>query len=97
MEVGVDYLLPLSIMLKTLLYLILAWFLYKLIFDFIIPVYRSTKVVRKQMADMQEHMRQQYEQQQGSQQGNSPAQEPPASRPAPKVDKGDYIDFEEIK
>ncbi|WP_291908638.1 DUF4834 family protein [Chitinophaga sp. CB10] len=86
-------------MLKTLIYLFLAWLLYKLVFDFIIPIYRSTKVVRRQMADMQEAMRQQYEQQQAAQQGYSTQQQqqPPVSRPAPKPDKGDYIDFEEIK
>ncbi|SHL89458.1 protein of unknown function [Chitinophaga jiangningensis] len=85
-------------MLKTLIYLFLAWLLYKLVFDFIIPIYRSTKVVRRQMSDMQEAMRQQYEQQQAAQQGySSQQQKPPVSRPESKPDKGDYIDFEEIK
>ncbi|WP_148128177.1 hypothetical protein [Chitinophaga solisilvae] len=72
-----------------------AWLLYKLVFDFIIPVYRSTKVVRKQMSDMQQHMRQQYEEQQAAQNGYT--QQPPVSRPAQKPGKDDYIDFEEIK
>ncbi|WP_212001050.1 hypothetical protein [Chitinophaga sp. HK235] len=73
-----------------------AWLLYKLVFDFIIPVYRSTKAVRKQMSDIQQHMRQQYEEQQSAQ-GQATQQAPPVSRPASKPGKDDYIDFEEIK
>ena len=84
-------------MLKLLLYMFFAWLLYKLVFDFIIPVYRSTKAVRKQMSDIQQHMRQQYEQQQAAQQGYNSQQQStqrPGSQP-PKRD--DYIDFEEVK
>lgn len=45
------------------------------------------------MNDIQQHMRNQYQQQQQAQQQS-------AQRPAPAqkvADKGDYIDFEEIK
>ncbi|MET6999318.1 DUF4834 family protein [Chitinophaga defluvii] len=80
-------------MFKLLFYLFIGWLLYKLVFDFIIPVYRSTKQVRRQMNDIQQHMRNQYQQQQQAQQQS-------AQRPAPAqkvADKGDYIDFEEIK
>ncbi|MFY0252959.1 DUF4834 family protein [Chitinophaga sp. 30R24] len=85
-------------MLKFLLSIFIAWLLYKLVFDLIIPGYKVTKQVRRQMSDMQEHMRQQYEQQRGGQQENHQQSSPPP--PPPKqanVDKGDYIDFEEIK
>ncbi|PSL49398.1 hypothetical protein CLV51_101729 [Chitinophaga niastensis] len=82
-------------MLKFLLSIFFAWLLYKLVFDLIIPGYKVTKQVRRQMSDMQQHMRQQYEEQQGGQPGNSQQQAPPVQqKPA---DKGDYIDFEEIK
>ncbi|HVI49232.1 MAG TPA: DUF4834 family protein [Chitinophaga sp.] len=86
-------------MLKFLLYIFFAWLLYKLVFDFIIPVYRSTKHVRRQMSDMQEHMRRQYEQQQTTEQGYtySQTQPPPQQKPAEKPRRDDYIDFEEIK
>ena len=80
-------------MLKFLLYIFFAWLLYKLVFDFIIPVYWSTKAVRRQMSDMQQHMREQYEEQQRG----YTQQAPPTSRPAEKPKKDDYIDFEEIK
>jgi Sec-independent protein translocase protein TatA len=73
-----------------------AWLLYKLVFEFIIPVYRSTKAVRKQMNDIQQHMRQQYEEQQSARQGYT--QQQSSQRPGNKPPKrDDYIDFEEIK
>ncbi|RBL93399.1 hypothetical protein [Chitinophaga flava] len=74
----------------------LAWLLYKLVFDFIIPAYKVTRSVRKQMSDIQQHMREQYEEQQSAQ-GQGSQQAPPVSRPASKPSKDDYIDFEEIK
>jgi Sec-independent protein translocase protein TatA len=79
-------------MLKIIFYTFIFWLLYKLIFDFIVPVYQSTKQVRRQMGDIQDRMRQQYQEQQQAQQE---AQRPQAS--ANKADKRDYLDFEEIK
>lgn len=78
-------------MLKLLIFIVVGWILYKLVFEFIIPVYNSTKHVRRQVRDMQQHMREQFEQQQQQ-------QAPPSPPPSPKPrDKGDYIDFEEVK
>lgn len=59
------------IMLRFIISIFLAWLLYKLVFDLIIPGYRVTKQVRRQMNDMQDHMRQQYEQQNGGPQGEN--------------------------
>jgi hypothetical protein len=81
-------------MLKFFFSIFIAWLLYKLVFDLLIPGYKVTKQVRRQMNDMQDHMRQQYENQQGAQEGNPQQPSPP---PTKKVDKGDYLDFEEIK
>ena len=70
--------------------LFLIYILYKLIFDFIIPVYQSTKKIKKQFGDIQSKMQQDmnaYSNQQSS------AQE--KTQKTPK--EGDYIDFEEIK
>lgn len=81
---------------KYLIYIFVGWILYKLVFDFIIPVYNSTKHVRRQVKDMQQHMREQFEQQQQQ----APPPPPPRSSEtvsAKPRDKGDYIDFEEIK
>lgn len=71
------------------------YLLYKLIFDFIIPVAKSAKQVKKQFnqmnAQMQDQMkRQETEGQQASASSNS---NPSFSKPP----KDDYIDFEEVK
>lgn len=82
---------------KYLIYILVGWVLYKLIFGFIIPVYNSTKHVRRQVRDMQQHMREQFEQQQQQQAPPPPpphSSDPVSSKPR---DKGDYIEFEEIK
>ena len=79
-------------MLKIIFYTFILWLLYKLIFDFIVPIYQSTKQVRRQMGDIQERMRQQFEQQQ---QAAEPQR--PQATAAKKADKNDYLDFEEIK
>lgn len=78
-------------MFKIILYILLAWFLYNLIFRFIIPVYRASRQMRKQFREVQEQF------QQAARQQHQPAQHQEASsRPAPQS-KGDYIEFEEIK
>ncbi|MEO8109387.1 MAG: hypothetical protein ABI594_05125 [Ginsengibacter sp.] len=69
--------------------LFLIYILYKLIFDFIIPVYQSTKKIKKQFGDIQSKMQQDmnaYSSQQSS-----------AQQKTEKTKEGDYIDFEEIK
>lgn len=63
---------------------------YKLVFDFIIPVYKASKRMKGQMHDMQNKMREH----QQRQPDNS------ASQPTKNVEKAvekDYIDFEEVK
>ena len=82
-------------MLKLIFYIFIGWILYKLVFDFIIPVYRSTKHVRRQVRDMQQHMQEQIRQQQQQQQPSQAS--PRAAEPVRQRDKGDYIDFEEVK
>jgi Sec-independent protein translocase protein TatA len=69
------------------------YLLYKLVFDFIIPVAKTTKQVKKQFSEMnsrmEENMRQQQPQQPNQYTSNTTA-------PATKKND-DYIDFEEIK
>lgn len=83
---------------KILITIFLLWLAYKVIFDFIIPVYQSTKQVRQQMGDIQSRMREQFQQQQQTQrtaqQQQQQQQHASQQRPA---DKGDYLDFEEVK
>jgi hypothetical protein len=76
--------------LRFLFYAFLLYILFKLVFNFIIPIYRTTRQVKKSFREMNEHMRQQAE---GFQQ-----QSTPSSQPKNKENKaGEYIDFEEVK
>ncbi len=71
--------------------LFLLYLLYKLIFDFIIPIYQTSKKVKKQFGEMHNKMQDQmntFNQQQ------NPAAKTTAQEPAKKED---YIDYEEIK
>lgn len=80
---------------KYVLFALLAWVLYQFIFKLVIPVYRTTRKIKKGFREMQEKMNEQYRQQQ-QQQGY--ADGGPTTNTGPsKVSKGDYIDFEEIK
>lgn len=77
----------------TILYILLAWFLYNLVFKFIIPVYRASKKMKQQFREMQETMQERVRQQQGGQ-ASQAQQAQSNSKPKPA---GDYIDFEEVK
>lgn len=78
-------------MLQVLLYAFLAYILYNLIFRFIIPLYRTTRQIKKGFREMQEKMN-------GAMGGQHPFdQQAPPRQPEPAPKKGDYIDFEEIK
>lgn len=82
-------------MIKTIFWLLGIYLLYKLIFDFILPVAKTTKTVRKQFRTMQEQMEEQMRAQQSASFNAHETATPPKT--APKAGKDDYIDFEEIK
>jgi len=71
--------------------LFVLYLLYKLIFDFIIPVYQTTRSVKQKMGEMQQKMNEQQKQQQANQHNAT------AKDNTPKADKHDYIEFEEVK
>jgi hypothetical protein len=79
---------------KIILYAFLIWFLYTLITKFIIPIYRTTREVKKKFREMRQTMEDQQRQQQGAQ---NPFSSSNAPKSQPKESTGDYIDFEEIK
>ena len=81
-------------MFRFILLVIGAWLLYKLIFDLIIPIYRSTKIVRSKFREMQEQMQQHMNQQPQNPFSTDTAQ-PSSSKPDSK--EGEYIEFEEVK
>lgn len=77
-------------MLKALFELFVLYLVYKLIFDFIIPMYTATKQASQKMSEMQNKMNDHFSRQQ--QQPGAGTTEKPA-KPA----REDYIDFEEVK
>lgn len=72
--------------------LFLFYLLYKLVFDFIIPVFNTTKQVKKQFGDMQNKMREQQDQMNRQQQKNAADAQPKKMAP-----KDDYIEYEEVR
>ncbi|MGC4100817.1 hypothetical protein [Ferruginibacter sp.] len=77
---------------KVIVELILFYLLYKFIFDFLVPIYHTTKQVKQKVNEMQQHMNEQAGRQQQANQYTS------ANRPSsPKPKSDDYIEFEEVK
>ena len=77
---------------KFVLYALLAWFAYQFIFKLVIPVYRTSRKIKKGFREMHERM--QAQQQNQAQPGfTNNSSGPKAAKP----DSRDYIDFEEIK
>jgi len=84
-------------MLKYLFFIFLAYFLYQLIFKFVLPVYRTTRQIKKGFREMQERMNGQG-QPGGAYQNDHAYQNTNAQTNSDKNKQvGDYIDFEEIK
>lgn len=81
-------------MLSAFLWILLAYFLYRFVFNFLIPIFRVSRQMKRQVRDFQQNMYQAQQQQQAQQPGAS-AQPKNTSMPSEKA--GDYIDFEEIK
>ena len=78
-------------MLRYLFFAFLIYLAYRLVFHFIIPVYKTTRQVKKQFREMHNRMQDNVSQQQPYQQAATPATE------NKKQQAGDYIDFEELK
>lgn len=75
--------------------LVVIYILYKIIFDFIVPLYNASKQMKSKMSAMQQQMQQQQRAQAAAQQqayNHSTTQ-----KTTVKIDKDDYIDYEEIK
>lgn len=79
--------------LETAFELFVLYLLYKLIFDFIIPLVKSTQQVKKQFGDMSARMQEKM----NEQQKQSPGFKPTVSAATPPGKGDDYIDFEEVK
>lgn len=75
---------------RILLYAFLIYLAYKIIFDMIIPIYRTTKQVKKGFREMNERMNDHLKKEQEP----FDLKEQPQK---PKEKPGDYIEYEEIK
>jgi hypothetical protein len=72
-------------MLSYIFYFFLAYLAYQLVFKFILPIYRTTRQVKRGFREMKERM-------------NGHAPDGASSKAAPKGRPiGDYIDFEEVQ
>ena len=78
---------------RILLYSFLIYLLYKLVFKFIIPVFKTTRKIKKDFKEMQSRMNLFMNNQQEEKKQQTPPGEPSTTKRKP----GDYIDFEEIK
>jgi hypothetical protein len=75
--------------LSFLFYAFLLYVLYKLVVNFVLPVYRTTKQVKKSFREMHQKMQEQ--------QSAAYAQQQKPAPPRKQETLGDYIDFEEVK
>jgi hypothetical protein len=89
---GVLYICGMNIF-RLALELFVLYILYKLVFDFIIPVAKTTKQVKKQFSTMQSEMEEKMKTYTNTQQNQQPSSANNASKPA----NTDYIEFEEVK
>jgi hypothetical protein len=74
---------------RILLFALLAYFLYKFVFGFLVPVIRVSSRMKRQVREFQRQANSQFE---NSQKDNISQKQTP-----PQEKAGDYIDFEEIK
>ncbi len=79
--------------LEILLYAFIVYLLYNIIFRFAIPVYKTTRQVKRGFRDMHEHMNDYM----NSKQQEFGQQKKSAQNSSTQKFTDDYIDFEEIK
>lgn len=76
-------------MLKLIFLILVLYFIFKFIFDVVIPVSKASSQIRNKMKEMQ--------QQQSADFQNRREATSETSKPNTPADKKDYIDFEEVK
>ncbi len=81
-------------MLKIILWGIVIYFIYRFVFDLVVPVSKATKQVRQTMQQMQQAQKRPQKEQATTQQHETKAEE---QKPNSNTTEGEYIDFEEVK
>ena len=79
---------------KLLGELLTVYILYKVIFDFIIPLYKATTELKGKMTDVQKRMQ---EQQQAQAAQQKQYEQDRVKQTVRKPDAEDYIEYEEVK
>jgi hypothetical protein len=77
---------------RIILWILLAFFVFRFIFNFLLPIIRVSRQMKRNVRDFQQQTRQQ---QKASSNPFSSSSENTTAPPKEKT--GDYIDFEEIK
>jgi cytoskeletal protein RodZ len=78
--------------LRFILFALGIYIIYKVVFELVIPIFRTTQKIRQQFSNMQDQMN-------ANGQQNGYSNNTPSPKPAKKTTTraGDYIDFEEVK
>ena len=84
-------------MLRYLFFAFLIYLAYRLVFHFIIPIYKTTRQVKKQFREMHSRMEDHMNQQSSYAKTSEDKQPVNANASTKKEQAGDYIDFEELK
>jgi len=72
--------------------ILILYLLYKLVFDFIVPVSRTTTQFRNHVNDIRNRQEEPQQQQSGSSKAK-----PTSNKKSTTTTDGEYIDFEEVK
>jgi hypothetical protein len=75
-------------MIRYIILAIVAYCVYKVVFDFLVPLFRVTRRMKRQVREFQQRANEDF---QHAQTDNFPRQEKETEK------AGEYIDFEEIK
>jgi hypothetical protein len=79
-------------MFRVLVYIFLFYLLYRFVFDFLVPVFKTTQQVKKGFDEMHDRMTAS-----AGDKTYSPTKKTQQANDAGKKPASDYIDFEEIK
>lgn len=76
---------------RVILYGFLIYILYKIVFQFIVPIYRTSQKIKSGLRETHQRMSEQMQSNETKPSGT------PGKNMNPKVNEEDYIEFEEIK
>ena len=85
-------------MIDVIATILILYLLYKLVFDFIVPVSRTTAQFKNHVNEMRNRQQEQMRtQQQNQRQSTSSRTKPASGKTNTTTTDGEYIDFEEVK